>query len=777
MRTFSLRMRYRPIRWMCLADTEENLVDYIRFNLNTWGGRGNLIVPSPQTEHDYRMCIDLFERFRPDAVLYDSSSISVMGQKLISTVPTFRVDAGSHERIETLISGVGRLRINDAVIPNLIRDVPEFRDRAAEVTKAVNEHPVVRMLTLNRYVESRTEATESFQSNLMTIELKEGLRYALDNNLNIYGKDLSYTHSFNDIVVDGYDFQFLYLFRQKPSDLNVLSSYWNDSLHSTKNRLILSWDALRRDSSGTLEDLRKCCPNFKYLRIIVSATRDEAFELQEELKKVVKQLEQPFEVDIIYDDFAYMKGQYKLSYGKEVYDDIRSENSYITVPFPIPEWAQGSTSAFAVDVDIRENGRNYAVPYTTESRSVLTYGPAILRQYKYRVDQIEKMTSRTQVLPDRRGVSFITSHKRVDGHQRVVEISAPTGEELVESYLSMKGFQLSKNPPSQFANVLVKRLENQGLANKYLPELDVLFLLRGGHNSKLHRTYTQLSGEIGRKRKLADHAMLKKESQISKGKQSDYSTSHENQLQAQLANLIFVGMIQRGNEIECPGCGMTDWYAIENSGEFANCTGCNKQILVPIHDAVHYKLTDMGIRLLSTGGRAVAQALGVFRSNHTANVMAVGGNLTKDGVSLEVDAFRFTDDEFALVECKDRREPPDAKEIEGAAGKLVMDALSIGATSAYLYIGTNNAVQAETVVESKMISMHSSAEEHGVRLYLMVNDRIIFVEGSQVKCLEFRGVQYLSTLKAPACIGEYFRGHGHRDFADYIDKTAVDALS
>ncbi|MBL0323414.1 MAG: hypothetical protein IPP80_13775 [Ignavibacteria bacterium] len=222
---------------------------------------------------------------------------------------------------------------------------------------------------------------------------------------------------------------------------------------------------------------------------------------------------------------------------------------------------------------------------------------------------------------------------------------------------------------------------------------------------------------------------------------------------------------------------MTDWYAIENSGEFANCTGCNKQILVPIHDAVHYKLTDMGIRLLSTGGRAVAQALGVFRSNHTANVMAVGGNLTKDGVSLEVDAFRFTDDEFALVECKDRREPPDAKEIEGAAGKLVMDALSIGATSAYLYIGTNNAVQAETVVESKMISMHSSAEEHGVRLYLMVNDRIIFVEGSQVKCLEFRGVQYLSTLKAPACIGEYFRGHGHRDFADYIDKTAVDALS
>jgi hypothetical protein len=607
------------------------------------------------------------------------------------------------------------------------------------------------------------------------MDLKEGLQYALNNNLNIYGKDLSYSRSMDDIVVDGYDFQFLYLIRQKLSDLSVLSSYWNDSLHSTKNRLILHWDALRRDSLGTLETLRNCCPNFKYLRIVVSATRDEAVELKEELQIVIKQLELPFEVDIIYDDFAYMKGQFKLTYGNEVHDIVKSEDSYIAVPYPIPEWAQGSTSAFVVDVNIHENGRNYALPYTTESRSVLTYGPTILRRYEYRVDLIERLTSRTQVLPDRRGVSFITSHKRVDGHQRVVEISVPSGEELVESYLSIKGFQLSKNPASQYANVLVKRLENQGLANKYLPELDVLFLLRGGHNSMLQQTYTQLSSRIGRKRDT-DRPRWNQESLISKQTQSDSSISHYKHLHAQLASLIYVGMIQRGNEIECPGCSMTDWYAIENSGEFANCTGCNKQILVPIHDTIYYKLTDMGIRLLSTGGRAVAQALGVFRSNLTANVMAVGGNLTKDGVSLEVDAFRFADDEFAIVECKDRREPPDEKEIEQAAGKLVRDALSIGATSAYLFIGTYNAVQAETVVESRMISMHSFAEENGVQLYLMVNDRIIFVQGSQVKYLEFKGVQYRRTSKEPAFIGEYFRGHGHRDFADYIDKTAVNAL-
>jgi len=745
-------MKYRPLRLVCMVDKLQNLSDAVRFNMHTWGGLGNLIIPTPKTERDVHQCRELIERFHPDAIIYDDDSVASEGKHLIDSLPVVPLNFGSHKAINGFITGELLFRITDTYVPNILHAHPDYQALSSEVTQAVTDHPIIKLVA--EWAESSRSNPTAEVKSLPNHDLKEGLQYASGNKLEMFMKDLSVSWSMSDLVVDGYDFAYLYLTSGQQYDLLVLSAFWNDSIATTKNKIIVEKEFAIRNAQHFIEALRRCCPHFKYLRVVMSASEEEASAFRDVFLDVGNKLTEPFEVDVIYRDYVYATGQHKLIYGKEVYETVKSDGFDLPIPFPIPEWTRGGMSAFAVDVGIRENGRQFALPYTRTSAAILSYGPTLIKRFDFDAKHAARFGQSTAINPSEDGISFITSDMRhKEGQRHTVECAIPMGDDVVECYLGLRGYKFHANIASQYARVLVQRLDLKGMANKYFDELDVLAFLLGGKNSILRRSYKQLEAAIGRQRK---------------------AKVDRDELRKQISNLIHLGMLKRGNEIQCPRCKLHEWYAIEGSGEFVSCIGCEERILVPLNNEFHYKLTDMAVRLLTTGGRAVAQAVNVFRGNYLGNVTEVGGDVSKNDIRCDVDVFRFTSNEFAVVECKDRLDQFDETEMLTAAEKLIVDAVYLGADAAYLFVATN-AVLPESIYDA-MILLYEKAKQQSLQFNLMVNADIYILESKKLKLYAFESVQYYSNVERPAVLGSYWRDHGHRDFNGYFDHAAIEAL-
>jgi hypothetical protein len=757
-RTFNLEIRHRPIRLICLVDSLENLSNSVRFNLNLWGGRGNIIVPSPRTVKDVNSCRKLFERFRPDAFVYDSISVSKRGKTMIDSLPALSLDIGKHKYLSDFAEGTLEVAIGETYIRNLFKVHPDYKELTSVLDETISSHPIVRHAIAAKNGKHSYGGTGMRMLDLgYKVRLKDELQYAANNRLGLLGKDIQTSWPLaSGNLIDGLDFLYLFVTASDNSDLHTLSSFWNSSIITSRNKLLVNKHDLSQHTHDILELLRNACPNVANLRIVMSGSRSEAEELQLNVISANGVASKLFNVDVIYADHVYSTGYHTLKVGKEIRETVTSHDTEILIPFPVPEWLRNSDTAFAVDVSIRESQRNFALPYTKPSSCILSCASDAIIHFKYDMRLAKHFSQETTILPSTNGLSFIASDIRAsDRHTNKVKCYIPMGPDVVDLYLGLSGLMFDINAASQYAKALLVRLDDNGLANEYLLELDILNILRGGNNSALQLTYQQIEYYFNRLRSTTVEPTL---------------------LTTYLSNLIRLGMIKRGHDIQCPRCKMTEWYAITNTTEFAVCIGCGDQVLVPIdrQSKFRFKLTEIGLRLVTTGGRGVAQAVSVLRSNYTANVTEVGGDVTKDQAKFDVDAFRFTSSEFAIVECKDRADRINAKEVIQVAKTLIHKALKVGASTAYLFIGTRSPIS-ESLLQ-KVCVFYSQAEKQGVRFYLLVNSDIYIEKGAMLAAHKFDTVRYEAVPSPPMVVGKYFRNHGFGDFNNYYNVDFVNAL-
>lgn len=88
-------------------------------------------------------------------------------------------------------------------------------------------------------------------------------------------------------------------------------------------------------------------------------------------------------------------------------------------------------------------------------------------------------------------------------------------------------------------------------------------------------------------------------------KQSGMSQQEANDLLKQHLPLLLASrLVRRGYPLSCPHCDLTNWYAIENLGEFVECEGCVQNFQLSLEKLEFaYKPNELAARFVEEGGR------------------------------------------------------------------------------------------------------------------------------------------------------------------------------
>jgi hypothetical protein len=114
--------------------------------------------------------------------------------------------------------------------------------------------------------------------------------------------------------------------------------------------------------------------------------------------------------------------------------------------------------------------------------------------------------------------------------------------------------------------------------------------------------------------------------------------------------------VRRGYPLSCPHCDLTNWYAIENLGEFIECEGCVQNFQLSLKQPEFaYKPNELAARFVEEGGQAVLMTAALLDRVAPSAFIKFGGDILRPGEKkpfAEVDLFWLTGDAFIIAECK-----------------------------------------------------------------------------------------------------------------------------
>ncbi len=772
-RTIHIESQSRPIRFVYLVRNVAEFTAAVRFYTHSWGGASNLILPLPKTKYQVGLFEYAIYKFEPDLIIYVDDDMPEGVAKSLKDMTSPLIKIGNPEFIEHFSENKGRAFYQQRKLPHMM-DILDLHKITGETIICTNNSASVEQglavqagLPSLLYIEqikkdnnvSYVKPASSYENQIKASILVAASKTARSLTL----KGLTANWDMDGDGLDSGDFLHIYLY--KNSDIHIWSTYWNQSSHFTKNKLLLPWEGFLENLDIAAFHITEMSKRYKAIRLILNTTPNSAKQLQDLTARAFSRIAgRKIDVDVFYDGDMFHIEPARLAWKKPVHSSQQVvDGSLLQFDPAPPSRFDGSPLAFAFDAELTtKDGIRLGFPNTAISSKILTFGIKRLEQFDYK-DTIESWFAYPRIRSTRLGISAVASSQLRDESLADASFFVPLDEDFVQSYVYQSGFSLVPNEAAHYAKAFLRKIEFTGNRAESFDELELAACLIGARYESITCTLQQ----------IIDKFAAAKDGEKPKARDVVNNT---------LPKLLHAGLVRRGYSIKCKHCMYTDWYPLDEVGETVRCIGCGEHTVTPLQTAFQYRLSELTRRFFQRGGRAVVNTLWLFSQRGIPGIASIGGEIIPIGEKksvADVDMILLTIDEVGVVECKDwksiREQGKD--DLKLSIQGLITAAAKLGAKSAYLSIATN---EPSDKVIRYIKPFYKNARAKGIALRLIVNDRLYefkVLKGKvTIRDFDLKTSQlYLYANRRGDVVGKRFRGHSG-GFDGFYAPTFIDNL-
>jgi hypothetical protein len=473
----------------------------------------------------------------------------------------------------------------------------------------------------------------------------------------------------------------LFLFLDDGEEVGLPCSFWNlRRLGPEGNRLFVPKDLFLGDLASSIQTIAAAQP-FDELVVVARGSDDESRLVRARIVDALAAAEIDAPVDVYFRDFDVEVPPGTLRVGPPE-AMTRSSDSEGLVRFtpPAPFASEIGDTVFGYDAAVEfADGNHLSLPSSPWS-SVLLQNP---------VDRIERAERNERALgrmwlryggsPAIRSVPVGIAGVTTPGEECYLHLHPD--EVIIEHLLKERGLRVSSNTHTRFA---------AGFARKFGGIDETLALVRQGG--------TRIIRALSARRAEASGFSFQQISGFLRERYGVNQAEAAEILKSKLPLLCASGLVRRGVSLTCPHCGLRDWYAMSELGEFMECTGCAQRYQLSGGSLQYsYRANELSKRLIETGGHAVLMTAAGLRRIESAGALQFGGDvfrLAETTNFAELDLILLTGKTLVVGECKDYEvmEEQHVEEIVTslersmlAAVALRADVLILGITSAAVH--------------------------------------------------------------------------------------------
>ncbi len=385
----------RPPRVACVANSVETYKAAILILSNTWGGKNGVILTEPTSQRQTGQFEAGLYEYDPD-IIFTSKSPPKHVKKIIKESPFIHsplLDTNTALKYADLKLEIQIFRNKELLMPHAlhymrtgttvgtyIRSPKNLSTIAAnglpglQIRDWLREHSgFTELLTPNSLADTATTCSV-LASTTTPIDLTLA-HTSVHMQMEFHAPNL-----YDNSEWGGEDF-YIYLFRE--SDINVLSSYWNNSRGPrTRNKILLPREP-------TLESIDIICDlvsktQAERIWFVWSSTRAISEQLLNRVNEAFAKHEIKKEVRIFYRDYWWRILPIFTKTGDRIRTRIRpNDKSLTTVPLDFPDAVTQEKHIVGYDATLRRRstGESISRPRTLESALLTSYDSQILQRF------------------------------------------------------------------------------------------------------------------------------------------------------------------------------------------------------------------------------------------------------------------------------------------------------------------------------------------------------------------------------------------------------------
>ncbi len=318
-------------------------------------------------------------------------------------------------------------------------------------------------------------------------------------------------------------------------------------------------------------------------------------------------------------------------HGKQEKQEINfSDGDYRFKALPLPFVEQLHDGTWVVDMQLEGEGiapTGFWPPKSVEIDRLLSGRPSVLS-----IDLSRGISTR---------IANGQLSRRTRRDKEYLSGKLPTEEEVFKALLEGKGYQAAATDKCRYVRGVTDLsggLQNLGIWRD--PKVRNMFL------------------EMGKGGTFTVNRMM----QILRPGDDDAKRDAYRQM---IADLTLEGVFLRGYQIRCPACDLTRWYATDVIEEEMPCAGCLTLMQPPLEAPFHYKLNELVARAIEQGSGPVLLTLQLLQMLCRVSFLSLPGVAVRKGGETDLDIIASCDGHLVLAECKDLR--------RGASGRTVKE--------------------------------------------------------------------------------------------------------
>lgn len=724
-----LKVKYRPLRFVYLVDSEADLIKATTLYTHLWGGACSAIFPVPKDDGQTLELRRALCSFNPDYIFLPEGNIECC-DRLLNTLPSCCLSL-STEQIESIANLAGYAKyfpvttlnsFKNLEVPHIIRILETAYlnpSNSGGFCVATNESlfNVARILQFgnpsNCYREHLMHRLDGSALHLGSLE--DFLKMSLLESIGVFRSSISLTRrkitNWSSSLLEGFreeNIKVCNLFLHESEDVSVAASFWNSRSadFDYSNKFLLPKEAFLENLENIISILSSFLPFVTELIIYVNLERKYAETLASDIYSIFERLKTEVFVEVRYQGHGF------LSYPSRAYSSdtvemtrqILSNQSIRFSPTPPPEF-RSSKCVFGYDATVEfTSGSLLEIPLDYDSSVLLSNKSESIECWENR----SSYTIQHKLQPvrgDRKGISGVA----VDGQECKIQI--PNSEQIITRWLREGGLSFQPTQHTRYAQGFIKRFggfpETRRLVNSGGTKIFVALECERSEESGFKQS--QIVG------------FLKHRFSLSK-------SDAKKIVESNLLQLLAKDLVYRGYSLRCPICELNAWYKLDRVSEFVECIGCAESFQLDKLTSIEfsYKSNELAARFVRSGGIAILSAV-IFLSRIVPyRNIQMGGEILIMGEKqpiAEIDLFAFSKDYLTLVECKSytRIDAPEMQKIVEHLKRVIETATRVEARVVILCIVTTNFDSAF------MIPIHDVAEEAAQRnigVHLLLNDEL-----------------------------------------------------
>lgn len=725
----SLKVRYRPLRFVYLVDSELDLNKATTLYTHVWGGAYSAIFSYPKDSNQTAKLQRAMHSFNPDYVFLPEEDVQHINEVLESVPSCFmHLSTEEIEKIANLDGHGNYLRtstlssFNSLELPHIIRILNATYPTPLNsgnfcVSTDNSSFETIRSLQfgkpserykghLKHHLGASSLHIDSLE-NLLKVSLLEAVG-AFESPISLTKKKILSLDSSDHGEVRQSNMKVCNLFLYEAGEVSIAARFWNSrsSEFSYSNKFLLPKNHFLEDFNATISLLSTFLPFVNELIIYVNVSKDHAETLASSIDRVFKELGRKVFIEIRYRGhrFAAYPNRAYSSNVIQMTRQILSSQSICFSPIAPAEY-ENSNCVFGYDASVEfASGASLEMPLSYES-SVLLSNKAENIEY-YESSKSLSVGGRLQpVRADKKGISGVA----VDSKE--CQIYVPTSEEVISRWLRKAGYSLRSTNHTRYAQGFIRRfggfIETKRLVNSGGTKIFIALNSKGAQKSGFKKS--QIDGF------LKDRFLLNK-SELRKV------------VEQNLPKLLAKELVYRGCSLECPICRLNAWYKLDKVDEFVECVGCAEDFQLDKLTTIEfsYRPNELAARFLGSDGPAILSAAAFLSRIVSYKNIHMGGELLRSGEKnpiAEVDLFVFSKDHMMLVECKSQAmiDQDGVDKIIVHLKRVVETAILLEARVVLLCIVT---AKFDDVLLSSVHDVAKDSAEKGIGVHLLLNDEL-----------------------------------------------------